>query len=155
MKKILTGFMTCLFMAIGILSPPLIGRAEAKSSSECYEGVTVHVSDACGFYNAVANASADTIIELDNDIYLDSPMNVGFIGSIHKNGHKVTETYTINYPGYYTVEPVISHVPNPPVAVYDNYGRVAYYRSVPDTDIITYQNVWHPERTEFVCREIF
>ncbi len=41
------------------------------------------------------------------------------------------------------------------VAIYDSFGRVVGYESVPDTEIVTYDTVWHPARTEIVCREIF
>lgn len=153
MKKHLSRFLSCLIL--GFFGLTNVGVTEAAPCPYCYCGVTVHVADACSFYNVVNNACADTIIELDNDIYLDAPVNLNFWGNIRKNGYKIIERYTVEYPGYYTTEKIISHIPNPPRAVYNVFGVVIGYEEVPDTEVVTYENVWHPGRTEIGYREVF
>ena len=126
MKKSFIKFVVSFILGVFVVGAVMADRIEAKPCPYCYHGVTVHVSDAKSFYDAVNNACEDTVIELDNDIYLDAPVNTGVLGIIRKNGHKVVQVYTIQHPGYYTSEPVV-----------------------------TYQNVWHDGWTETVYCEVF
>lgn len=125
MKRFFVGLMLGVF----VLGASLISIGSVKAAtpcSHCYCGVTVHVSDASTFYNTINNACADTIIELDNDIYLDTPVNVSVLCNIEKNGHKIMQKYVVEHPGYYTSEPVV-----------------------------TYKNVWHEGWTETGYCEVF
>lgn len=153
MKKNLVRLLSCLILGTSVLSSA--GVTQASPCSYCYCGVTVHASDAYTLYNALTNACSDTVIELDNDIYLDGPINVNFWGSIKKNGYRIMERYTIEHPGYYTTEPIISHIPNPPREIYNIFGIVIGYENVPDTEVVTYENVWHPGWIENGYREVF
>ena len=126
MKKSFMKLLTCFIFVMVAVGEIMIRGVGAKPCPYCYCGVTVHVSDAVGFYDAVNNSCADTIIELDDDIYLDEPVNTGVLGVIRKNGHKIMQAYKVEHPGYYTSEPVV-----------------------------TYQNVWHDGWTETGYYEVF
>lgn len=126
MKRFLMKVMSYMIFGALFLGVPAKSFAKTSPCPYCYCGVTVHVSDASTFYNAINNACEDTIIELDNDIYLDAPVNINFPDNIRKNGYKIMQKYVVEHPGYYTSEPVV-----------------------------TYKNVWHEGWTETGYCEIF
>ena len=153
MKKQLLKFLSCLILGASVLGSA--GVSKASACPLCYCGVTVHVSDSDTFCSALANACSDTVIELDDDIYLDGPTNLNSWGVIRKNGHRIMERYTINHPGYYTTDRVVHRISNPPCVIYDCFGEIIGYEDVPDTEVVTYENVWHPSWVETGYREVF
>lgn len=126
MKKSFMKIVASFILGILAVSGATANNVEASPCSYPYCGVTVHVSDAKSFCDAVSAACEHTVIELDDDIYLDAPLNANILGSVIKNGHKIMCAYTVQHPGYYTVEPVI-----------------------------TYQNVWHEGWTETKYCEVY
>ncbi len=155
MKKYLIKFISSLVLGVAVLSTLAIS-SEVHACSCCGYGYSeIHVADASSFRWAVEQACCDTTIVLDADIYIDEPVDIGPSVIILKNGHKVMQYYKIDHHGYYSVEPVVSYIPNPDMAVYDAYGFFLYYESVPDTKIVTYEDVWHPGWTESGYYEIY
>lgn len=57
------------------------------------------------------------------------------------NSYSYYEDYDVEHPGYYTTEPVITYVHNPDEPVYDVYGNFLYYEAVPDTEVVSYEDV--------------
>lgn len=156
MKKNLVKFMSCLVLGTAILSTPAVVSSEA-SAYPCYCccAPEVHVCDGNGFRYAMEEACDGTTIILDADIYLDDPVDISASVTIRKNGHKIMEYYKIDHHGYYTTESVTTYISNPGYDVYDAYGFYLYHESEPDTEVVTYEEVWHPGWIESGYREVF
>lgn len=71
-----------------------------------------------------------------------------------KNSYSYFEDYFVKHPGYYTTERVVTHVKNPDLEVHDVFGNFLYYQAVPDTEVVRYEDVWHPGWTETKHRKV-
>lgn len=123
----------------------------AAKVSSLHDGDTVILED---------DIELDRCVEITKSITLD--LNNYHInmsnGAFIKIGAKIfnhTDYYTVDHPGYYTTERIVSYVSNPDVAVLDAWGNVMYYQHVPDTEVVTYEDRWHPGWTETVSEDIY
>ena len=139
--------------------------------SNCGNNET-HVFDVNSLAVAASNARDGSVIVLDRDILLDRTIEFRSSVTLDLNGHSITmkngadiqvgaklfshtEYYTVNHPGYYTTERKVTYISNPDVAVYDAFGRFVCYEAVPDTEVVSYVDVWHDGWTETKSRNVY
>lgn len=137
-----------------------------------YGYTDTHVSNSHDLIAAVSAAKDGDVVALDNDIILDKTLEIKASIVLDLRGHNITmnrntgikignkvfnhtEYYTVNHPGYYTKEKVVTYVKNPDVPVYDDFGNFMHNKKVPDTEVVTYQDVWHPGWAETKSVDIY
>ncbi|MDO4199373.1 MAG: hypothetical protein Q4D57_01245 [Clostridia bacterium] len=170
--------LSCALLSISMLGTAgVLTTYGANAQSNVCQGGNcassdVHVADANSFAVAVSNASNGSTIVLDRDIVLDRNVEIRSSVTLDLDGHSIllsrgaqikvgakiynhTEYYTVDHPGYYTTERKVTYISNPDLAVYDAYGNFLYYEHVPDTEVVSYENVWHDGWTETKSRNVY
>ncbi len=158
--------------AMPIASNSVYAENSVYKNNNYYSGKEIHVIDSNSFAVAVCNASHGDVIMIDRDITLDRTIKINSSVTIDLCDHRINlannahievgekvfshvQYYNVDHPGYYSSERKVTYVSNPDVAVYDAFGRFLYYERVPDTEVVTYENVWHPGWTETKSRDIY